>query len=173
LTFQLLEGVKKPFMTAKAQAYSIGDAARAAGLSAKTIRYYEQIGLIPKAPRRAGTAHTGGDRVYREADVGRLRFIRHARMVDLGLDDIRQLLEISQAGCPSTHPAYAKLLRQHVRAIDERINHLLGLRSAVHQLLNRRSAAGDECCTWETCGCMQAQVEPKPGETRAKEPSHV
>jgi MerR family gold-responsive transcriptional activator of gol and ges genes len=160
-------------MTAKAQAYSIGDAARAAGTSAKTIRYYEQVGLIPKAPRRAGAAHTGGDRIYGEADVGRLRFIRHARMVDLGLNDIRKLLRISEAGCPSTHPAYAELLRRHVRTIDERINHLLGLRSAVHQLLSRRSVAEDECCTWETCGCMQGRASPKPGEMRAKEADHV
>ena len=145
-------------MRAKAQAYSIGEAARATGLSAKTIRYYEQVGLIPKAPRRAGAARTAGDRIYSEADVGRLRFIRHARMVDLGLDDIRELLRISEAGCPSTHPAYAAVLRRHVRTIDERINHLLGLRGAVHRLLNRRSAAGDGCCTWETCGCMRACI---------------
>lgn len=162
-------------MTAKAQAngYSIGDAARAAGLSAKTIRYYEQVGLIPKAPRRAGAAHTGGDRIYSEADIGRLRFIRHARMVDLGLADIRELLKIADAGCPSTHPAYAEVLRRHVRTIDERINHLLGLRGAVHQLLSRRSAADDECCTWETCGCMHARPSPKPSEMKAKEDSHV
>ena len=90
-------------MSARAQAngYSIGAAARAAGLSAKTIRYYEEIGLIPKAPRRAAGAHTGGDRAYSEADIGRLRFIRHARQVDLGLEDIRELLKIADAGCPS------------------------------------------------------------------------
>lgn len=173
MTFQLLEELKTTSMTAKAQASSIGDAARAAGLSAKTIRYYEQVGLIPKAPRRPGAAHTRGDRIYSEADVGRLRFIRQARMVDLGLDDIRELLKISEAGCPSTHPTYAELLRRHVRTIDERINHLLGLRSAVHQLLSRRSAADDECCTWETCGCMRAEPSPKPNEMRSKEDSHV
>jgi len=141
---------------------SISEAARAAGVSAKTIRYYEQIGLIPKAPRHARAARTGGDRVYSEAAVGRLRFIRHARLVDLSLDDVRELLKISDAGCPSTHPKYSEVLRRHVRTIDERINHLLGLRGAVHQLLSRSSAAGDECCTWETCGCMHV-----------KEPSHV
>lgn len=151
-------------MLAKTQpnGYSIGEAARAAGLSAKTIRYYEQIGLIPRAPRRAGEARTGGDRVYRDADIGRLRFIRHARLVDLSLGDVRELLKIADAGCPSTHPTYAEVLRRHVRTIDERINHMLVLRGAVHQLLNRAAAADGECCTWETCGCMHV-----------KEPSYV
>lgn len=52
--------------------YSIGDAAKASGLTVKTIRYYEAIGLIPKAARHNSGAHTGGNRVYSEADVGRL-----------------------------------------------------------------------------------------------------
>jgi DNA-binding transcriptional MerR regulator len=54
-------------MTPKAQAYSIGEVARATGLNAKTIRYYEQIGLIPRAPRRPGAARNGGARIYGEA----------------------------------------------------------------------------------------------------------
>lgn len=155
-------------MAAKARAngYFIGEAARAAALSAKAIRYYEEIGLIPRAQRRTSVARTGGDRVYSEADIGRLRFIRHARLVDLSLADIRELLKIRDAGCPSTHPTYAEVLRRHVRKIDERINHLLGLRSAVHQLLRRRGAAEDACCTWETCDCMHAAPSAKQPETR-------
>jgi DNA-binding transcriptional MerR regulator len=109
----------------KRQEYSIGEAARAAGVSAKTIRYYEHVGLIPKARRRSGPARTGGDCVYDEADIGRLRFIRHARMVDLALSDVRELLKISEVGCPSKHPKYAEVLRRQVRSIEERINHLL------------------------------------------------
>lgn len=146
----------------QANGYSIGEAARATGLSAKTIRYYEGVGLIPRAQRRAVAARTGGDRVYSPSDIGRLRFIRHARLFDLGLDDVRELLKIADEGCPSTHPAYTEVLRRHVRRIDERINHLLGLRGMVHQLLSRASAAEDGCCTWETCACMHV-----------KESSHV
>lgn len=159
----------------QAEGHSIGEAARAAGVSAKTIRYYEQIGLIPKAPRRAGAGHTRGGRIYREADIGRLRFIRDARLIDLSLADIRELLKIADAGCPGTHPAYGKVLRRHVQAIDERINHLLGLRGAVHQLLSQRSAADGECCSWETCGCMHATPASKLGEneSRVKEHNHV
>lgn len=141
--------------------YSIGEAARAAAVNARTIRYYEDIGLIPRVRRRGADARTGGDRVYSESDIGRLRFIRQARLVDLGLYDVRELLKIADKGCPSTHPAYAEILRRHVRRVDERINHLLSLRSTVHQLLSRTSAAGGGCCTWETCGCMHGERSPK------------
>ena len=64
------------------RSYSIGEAAKASGLSARTIRYYEQIGLIPEAPRNAGNGTaTAGMRVYSEDDVGRLRFVQRAREV--------------------------------------------------------------------------------------------
>lgn len=146
--------------------HSIGEAARAADLSPKTIRYYEQIGLIPKAPRRSAFARIGGERIYSEADIGRLRFIRHARLVDLSLDDIRELLKIADEGCPSAHPTYGEVLRRHVHRIDERINHLLGLRSTVYQLLSRGNAT-DADCSWETCGCMDAERSAKQSETSA------
>lgn len=152
---------------ARMQEYSIGEAARLSGLSAKTIRYYEEVGLIPRARRRTGAARGAGDRVYGEADVGRLRFIRHARIVDLGLAEIRELLGIAESGCPSRHPTYAQLLRGHMRGIDQRINHLIALRSAVGELLSQAASAGENCCTWETCGCMQ------PKFLHAKEAANV
>jgi MerR family transcriptional regulator, copper efflux regulator len=140
--------------------YSIGQAARASGLTAKTIRYYEEIGLIPKARRRTGTFHTGGDRLYGDADIGRLRFIHHARLVDLSLTDIRELLKIADAGgCPSEHPMYGDVLKRHIRTIDQRINHLLGLRSMVYQLLKGSGSRVGESCTWDTCACMEPKSE--------------
>ena len=144
---------------------SIGEAAKASGLTAKTIRYYEQIGLIPKARRRGSAAapHTGGDRIYSEDDIGRLRFIRHARLVDLSLADIRELLDIAdKAGCPSEHPAYSDVLKRHRRQIDERINHLLGLRTVVQNLLSPARQMNSETCTWSTCSCMQADAARSP-----------
>ena len=144
--------------------YSIGEAARASGLTTKTIRYYEQIGLIPKAARRnsEGAPHTGGDRVYGDADVARLRFIHHARLVDLTLADIRELVTVAeQKGCPSEHLIYNDELKQHLSDIDDRINHLLGLRLTVAKLLHPAQAMGDRC-TWTTCDCMLAASEPSP-----------
>lgn len=142
--------------------YSIGQAARASGLTAKTIRYYEEIGLIPKARRRTGTFHTGGDRLYGDADIGRLRFIYHARLVDLSLTDIRELLKLADAGgCPSEDPVYGDVLKRHIRTIDQRINHLLGLRSTVYQLLKGNGSRAGEPCTWDTCTCMEPRFEPE------------
>ena len=139
----------------------IGEAAQASGLTVRTIRYYEKIGLIPKAQRRnrMGAPVTGGDRVYDEGDVGKLRFIRHARLVDLSLAEIRELLNIAdKAGCPSEHPAYNDVLNRHLRKIDESINHLLGLRTVVQNLVNRTRLIGNETCSWSTCSCMETDT---------------
>ena len=67
--------------------FLIGDLARQARVNPKTIRYYEQIGLLPPPKREAN-----GYRVYDESDVVRLQFIRHARALDLPLDDIEEIL---------------------------------------------------------------------------------
>lgn len=137
--------------------YTIGEAAQASGLTTKTIRYYEQIDLIPKALRRnsENAPHTGGDRVFDGADVARLRFIHHARLVDLTLAEIRELVTIAdQVGCPSEHPRYGDVLKQHLLDIDERINHLLGLRVSVEKLLHPSQPMGSDNCTWTTCDCM-------------------
>ena len=136
--------------------FSIGDVAKASELSIKAIRYYEEIGLIPKARRTNGGLHTGGRRVYTEADVGRLRFIRHARLFGFGLRDIREMLALrDSSGCPSRKPEYRQILKKHLRSIDQRIGHLLGLRTAIAGLVSRPHNATATRCTWETCDCMR------------------
>jgi Cu(I)-responsive transcriptional regulator len=67
----------------------IGDAADASGISAKMIRYYEEVGLIPSPKRR-----DSGYRVYDESDVHRLRFIRRARELGFPVERIRELLQL-------------------------------------------------------------------------------
>jgi len=145
--------------------YSIGEAARASGLTTKTIRYYEQIGLIPRALRHNSESapHTGGDRVYGDVDVARLRFIHHARLLDLTLSDVRELVTIAdRAGCPSEHPRYGGVLKRHLHDIDERINHLLGLRHSVAKLLHPSEPMASDSCTWTTCDCMLTESTPSP-----------
>ncbi len=103
------------------RSYPIGEAANAAGLNARTIRYYEQIGLIPGAPRMAGNgAAAAGTRVYSEDDVGRLRFVKRAREVELSLKDVRSLVSVADgSGCPSTHSAYREILRAQLRRCED------------------------------------------------------
>jgi len=136
--------------------YRIGDVANASGLTVKTIRYYEQIGLIPKAPRRNGGARTGGNRVYGESDLGRLRFIGRARLLSLSLAEIRQLLDVADGKCcPSTQPEYQEILKRHLAETDERINHLLGLHAALEDLLSPERKTMEQPCSMQTCACME------------------
>lgn len=101
---------------------SIGEAATASELSVKAIRYYEEIGLIPKAVRTDGGMHTSGRRIYTAVDIGQLRLIHRARLLGLSLADIREILALSEGrGCLSRQPEYQQILKKHVRDIDQRI----------------------------------------------------
>jgi MerR family copper efflux transcriptional regulator len=70
--------------------FTIGALAKAAGVTTPTIRYYEEIGLLPPAPRTAG-----GQRSYDDDDLGRLTFIKQCRDFGFGIDQVRVLLELS------------------------------------------------------------------------------
>ena len=135
--------------------FSIGDAAEASGLSIKTIRYYEEIGLIPKSARKEGGPHARGHRIYSQEEVARMRFIHHARLFGLPLAEIRNLLALADGkGCPSGQPEYRDILKKHLHEIDERIQHLLGLRSAIEDLIAPARRSESEKCSWGTCACM-------------------
>lgn len=69
---------------------SIGDMARRSGVKVPTIRYYEEMGLLEPAERSEGN-----QRRYGKAELERLTFIRHARDLGLGIDAIRDLLQLS------------------------------------------------------------------------------
>ncbi len=125
----------------------------------KAIRYYEDIGLVPKPARTSGGVHTRGHRVYSEADIGRLSFIHQARLLGLSLADIRELLAVADGkGCPSEQPEYRDILTRHLREIDERVRHLLGLRNVIEGLLPRARPTNGQKCSWGTCACMRWQA---------------
>lgn len=110
---------------------NIGAAAQASGLSAKMIRYYEQIGLLPAATRR-----DSGYRDYDSRDVDTLRFVRQARALGFTLDTIRALLSLWQDGQRSSADVKALALAQ-VAELDQRISDLTRMRDAVARLAHR------------------------------------
>lgn len=110
---------------------NIGQAARHSGLSAKMIRYYESVGLLPSGPRAAN-----GYRQYEHADLERLSFIKSSRDLGFELSAIKQLLSLWQN--PTRASADVKALAsEHVSQLSQRINELIALRDQLVQLIER------------------------------------
>ena len=97
---------------------NIGDVASASGISAKMIRHYESIGVIPRPSRS-----DAGYRRYQPADVQRLSFVRHARDCGFSTDEIRQLLSLWQDGKRSSRDV-KRLAKDHLAQIEARVNEL-------------------------------------------------
>jgi MerR family copper efflux transcriptional regulator len=113
----------------------IGEAALASGVSAKMVRYYEQIGLIPAAARTEG-----GYRVYSGAEVETLRFIRRARDLGLSIERIRVLVGLWQGGRPSREVKRVALA--HVAELEARIAELSAMCGTLQALAD--ACAGDD-----------------------------
>jgi DNA-binding transcriptional MerR regulator len=109
---------------------TIGGAARASGVKIPTIRYYEQIGLLPAPPR------TGSNRrVYDERDLARLAFIRHARDLGFDIEAIRMLLELQ--GTPDgSCEAVDAIAGERLAEIDRRIASLSALKAELERMIH-------------------------------------
>lgn len=118
----------------------IGAVARALGLSAKTIRFYEDIGLVPRPTREGSGWLSVGQRVYEEPELERLRFVKEARQRDFAIDEIRQLLVGYESGpacgC-GARPLLKSLLERKLHDIDETITHLQELRNEIRGIYAR------------------------------------
>jgi DNA-binding transcriptional MerR regulator len=112
----------------------IGQVAKLTGLNPKTIRYYEEIGILPRA-KRSQVAHGNGYRLYTKDDLLRLEFIKRAKLLDLSLTEIRELVSTAQEGCCSAvNPKLADLVDQKLGEIDQRILDLEDLRKGLKRL---------------------------------------
>ena len=114
---------------------NIGDAARASGLPAKTIRYYEEIGLI--TVRRDGN----GYRAFDTDDVHRLAFVNRARGLGFSVEDCRVLLGL-YADKGRASEDVKRLAKEHLARIDTRITELQAMRDTMAGLVS--SCAGDD-----------------------------
>jgi DNA-binding transcriptional MerR regulator len=107
---------------------SVGEVKERTGLSARTLRYYEELELLPGVRRRAG-----GRRVYGPDEVERLRFIQRLKALGLPLADIKDLNAVYGID-GSTRAMLGRLdelLERHLGEIDGRIGELMGLRDEI------------------------------------------
>lgn len=119
---------------------NIGQAAKAAGLSAKMIRYYESIGLVTPTARTES-----GYRIYRDADLHHLRFIRQARRLGFAVEDVRRLLGLWQDHGRASAEVKAIAL-SHVADLDRRIAEMESMRDALaHLASNCHGDARPDC----------------------------
>jgi DNA-binding transcriptional MerR regulator len=120
------------------------------GLSPDAVRYYERLGLLPPPARSAG-----GYRLYDEAAVERLRFVKGAQRVGLRLREIGELLEVVDRGqCPCGHTEV--LLRERLAEVDAELVRLGALRATLARLL---AGQPERACAVETAAewwCLQA-----------------
>lgn len=110
---------------------TIGDAAKQAGLPPKTIRYYEDIGLISPAARSAG-----GYRLYDARDVRTLQFIHRARELGFSVKQVRELLALWRDRERSSADVKA-VAEAHIAEIDRRMRELQGMRDTLRHLADQ------------------------------------
>src|SRR5690349_4031880 len=131
----------------------IGQLAAQAGYSVRTIRFYEQSGLLPTPDRTSG-----GYRDYDVDAVTRLRFVRSAQALGLSLAEIAEVLRIRDyQGPPCTY--VAELLETHISALDDRIEELTAMRD---ELRARRACSAEpdpsRCLPDQVCYLIEDDV---------------
>ncbi|SFB95095.1 heavy metal-responsive transcriptional regulator [Streptomyces aidingensis] len=120
----------------------IGSLAHAAGVSPKTVRFYERAGLLPEPPRTPS-----GYRDYPPEAADRLVFIRGAQGAGFSLAEIRDMLRLGEEDRPLCEHAHGRL-RSRLRQIEERIRELEGARAVLREL----ASAEPERCADGGCG---------------------
>ncbi|MGI3212687.1 MerR family transcriptional regulator [Roseovarius tibetensis] len=124
---------------------TIGSLAKKTGTKVQTIRYYEQIGLMPEPGRTEG-----GQRRYGDAELDRLAFIRHARQLGFSLEAIRELLDLSDHPNRPCHEADA-IARRQLKQVEQRLARLEALRTELKRMVH-------ECSGGQTADCRVLEV---------------
>ena len=131
--------------------WPIRDVSQATGVTSRTLRHYEQIGLLSAPPRTEGN-----QRRYGKPEVERLNFIRHSRELGFEVEDIRELLDMAASPQASCHQADS-IARNHLTEIDRRIASLTALRGELARMV-------EECGHGRICDCRIIEVLADHGE---------
>jgi MerR family mercuric resistance operon transcriptional regulator len=147
------------------QQFTIGELARAASVPTSTVRYYERVGILQPAGRTDGNY-----RVYGEAALERLQFIRAAQATGFTLDDITSLLPL-QAGIPAACKKVQGLIRERLTEVRKRMDDLRRVEQVLESALGKceRSEPTGHCETLDKliqCSCCPPA--PEPSATRKK-----
>ena len=133
---------------------TVGQLARATGVPAKTIRYYEQVDVLP-APRRSAT----GYRQYARRDVHRLLFIRRARALGLSLPSIKTLTaELDGGQCLAMRPHLKHLVTEQLRTVRQQLAEFQLLERQLVQVLQRLLTVSPEESHAEGCRCLETEA---------------
>ena len=124
---------------------TIGSLAKKTGTKVQTIRYYEQIGLMPEPGRTEG-----GQRRYGDDELDRLAFIRHARQLGFSLEAIRELLDLSDHPHRPCLEADA-IARRQLKQVEQRLARLEALRTELQRMVH-------ECSGGQTADCRVLEV---------------
>lgn len=143
-------------------ALKIGEVARLVGMPAKTLRYYEDIGLVSPAGRT-----DSGYRIYGWRELERIGFVRRAKLMGLTLDQIRSLVKTAEDGIPNG--VFQRLDDLLDRKLEETERKMEELRAFRESLLEYRDRAADaeargvcrcgERGESEFCGCVTAATD--------------
>lgn len=119
---------------AESRTYPIGTLSRMVNLSQRTIRYYEEIGLLHSVRRIEN-----GKRVYTDDDIRRLKFINRLKVLGLSLAEMVELEKIyrSQRNNREVIPKLLQILDERARQIDDRITQLNALKKEIREYQQR------------------------------------
>lgn len=107
---------------------NIGEAAKVSGVNAKLIRHYESIGIVPKPSRTES-----GYRVYSEADVHILTFVRRARGLGFSMKEIKKLVSLWRNKSRASSDVKA-MAQTQIDALEQKIKELQGMRDTLRHL---------------------------------------
>jgi MerR family copper efflux transcriptional regulator len=132
--------------------FNIGQAAAASGVSAKMIRHYEEVGLLPAARRT-----DSGYRQYGDVDVQTLRFVRHSRDLGFSIEQIRELLGLWHDRRRPSRQVRA-LAQAHIADLEEKLTELQAMKATLEHLVH--------CCHGDDrpdCPIIESLAKDSPG----------